>query len=382
MDGGYQFIHVDSYGREGATQSKTSTDKNGKTVTTTTKGMSASEILAEQWREIGACPHIKNPHKPGLLYGISPLEVLPLIDEWADQAKDALGRKLRKDGHCVLIGVASLPREMEDNFPEFAEDTLIWLKEKYSDRLKSVVIHDDEEHPHLHFTVVPRIGEKFENIHEGFKASKQAKAEGKMKGEQNLSYINAMRIFQDEFSNKVAIFHGLTRIGPGRRRLTRSAWRKEKQQAQYFANAKSVAMVHARKGYKAGLAKAKVQGGEIILNAQREAQSFGTKVASVFSGVLGGWHSPSVRAIAEAEKIKKETQQVQEQNQKNAQAAKNKTDQRVANVANQITEQVAKNKNLEEDLSKSQEKIEDLFSTISWYEKKYGRTPDNFLKKK
>ena len=190
MEGSYQFIHVDSYGREGSVQSKTTVNKKGISVTTSTKAMSARDILAEQWREDGACAHIENPRKPGLLYGISPLEVLPIIDEWADQTKDAQGRKLRKDGHCVLIGVASLPRDMEDNFPEFAEDTLIWLKEKYGDRLKSVVVHDDEDHPHLHFSVVPNIGENFEDIHEGFKASKQAKAEGKKKGEQNLSYGN------------------------------------------------------------------------------------------------------------------------------------------------------------------------------------------------
>lgn len=139
-------------------------------VTQCTKG-----ILAEQWREEGACPHIKNPSKPGLLYGIPPADVLPIIDEWAENSKDAQGRKLRKDGNCVLIGVASLPREMEDNFPEFAEDTLIWLKEKYGDRLKSVVYHNDEAHPHLHFTVVPRIGERFDDIHEGLKAKNKAK---------------------------------------------------------------------------------------------------------------------------------------------------------------------------------------------------------------
>ena len=382
MEGSYQFIHVDSYGREGSVQSKTTVNKKGISVTTTTKAMSARDILAEQWREDGACAHIENPRKPGLLYGISPLEVLPIIDEWADQTKDAQGRKLRKDGHCVLIGVASLPRDMEDNFPEFAEDTLIWLKEKYGDRLKSVVVHDDEDHPHLHFSVVPNIGENFEDIHEGFKASKQAKAEGKKKGEQNLSYINAMRNFQDEFSNKVAMSHGLTRIGPGRRRLTRSEWHKEKQQAQYFANAKNVAMVHARKGYKAGLAKAKVQAKEIILSAQKEAQSIGVKVSSAFTGAIIGWHSPSVKAIATAEKLKVEAKKLQEETRKNAEAAKKITDQRVATVGNQITEQLIKNKNLENDLKVAEEKIVSLTTLSNWYEKKFSKAPDNLPKNK
>lgn len=364
-EGSYQFIHVDSYGREGSTQTKTSMDKHGAKVTTTTKSRSASDILNEQWRVDGACPHIENPRKPGLLYGVEPAEVLPIMNQWADQAKDAQGRKLRKDGHCILIGVASLPRSMEDNFPEFAEDTLIWLKEKYGDRLKSVVVHDDEAHPHLHFSVVPNIGEKFEDIHDGFKASKKAKTDGKLKSDQNYAYKEAMRNYQDEFSKNVAMAHGLTRIGPGRRRLTRSQWHAEKKQAAYFANAKNMAMVQAK---------------EIILSAQKEAQSIGVKVASAFTGAINGWHSPSAKAIATAEKIKFEAEKLQEETKKNAEATKKIADQRVATVGNQITEQLIKNKNLERELKIAEEKISSLATISNWYEKKFGKAPDNLPK--
>ena len=364
-EGSYQFIHVDSYGREGSTQTKTSMDKHGAKVTTTTKSRSASDILNEQWRVDGACPHIENPRKPGLLYGVEPAEVLPIMNQWADQAKDAQGRKLRKDGHCILIGVASLPRSMEDNFPEFAEDTLIWLKEKYGDRLKSVVVHDDEAHPHLHFSVVPNIGEKFEDIHDGFKASKKAKTDGKLKSDQNYAYKEAMRNYQDEFSKNVAMAHGLTRIGPGRRRLTRSQWHAEKKQAAYFANAKNMAMVQAK---------------EIILSAQKEAQSIGVKVASAFTGAINGWHSPSAKAIATAEKIKFEAEKLQEETKKNAEATKKIADQRVATVGNQITEQLIKNKNLERELKIAEEKISSLATISNWYEKKFGKAPENLPK--
>ena len=379
-EGSYQFIHVDSYGREGSTQTKTSMDKHGAKITTTTKSRSASDILNEQWRVDGACPHIENPRKPGLLYGVEAAEVLPIMNQWADQAKDAQGRKLRKDGRCILIGVASLPRSMEDNFLEFAEDTLIWLKEKYGDRLKSVVVHDDEAHPHLHFSVVPNIGEKFEDIHDGFKASKKAKTDGKLKSDQNYAYKEAMRNYQDEFSKNVAMAHGLTRIGPGRRRLTRSQWHAEKKQAAYFANAKNMAMVHARKGYKAGLEKAKVQAKEIILSAQKESQSIGVKVASAFSGAVNGWHSPSAKAIATAEKIKVEAEKLQEETKKNAEANKKLADQRVATVGNQITEVLIKNKNLGKELKIAEEKISSLATISNWYEKKFGKAPDNLPK--
>ena len=179
------------------------------------------------------------------------MEVLPLAEEWADQAKDARGYKVKKDGNVALVGVASLPREMEDDFPEFAEVTLKFLKEKYGDRLKSVVVHDDEPHPHLHFTVIPRKGERFDDIHEGLKAKNEAKKNNQKGKAQNLAYVGAMQKLQDEFHNKVGIKTGLTRIGPGRRRLTRDAWQAEQKQAKAFANAKAV----AASGYRAGIKK-------------------------------------------------------------------------------------------------------------------------------
>jgi Plasmid recombination enzyme len=380
MEGSYQFIHVEAYAREGSSQTKTIVKKNGDKVATTKKKWSARDIFSEQWRLEGDCNHVQDPRKPGLLYGVPPMEILPIIDEWAEQTQDAQGRKLRKDGHCVLVGVVSLPRAMEDQFPEFAESTLDWLKEKYGDRLKSVVVHNDESHPHLHFSVVPNIGEKFDNIHDGFKARNEAKKNNKKAGDQNLAFIEAMRAYQDDFSKKVAMSHGLTRIGPGRRRLTRSQWHKEKQQAAYFANAKNMAMVHARKGYKAGLEKAKVQAKEIILSAQKEAQSIGVKVASAFTGAINGWHSPSMKAIVTAEKLKVEAQKLQEETKKNAEATKKIADQRVATVGNQITEQLIKNKNLEKELKVAEEKISSLTTISNWYEKKFGKAPENLPK--
>ena len=368
-EGSYQFIHVDAYGREGSSQTKTSTNKHGAKVTTTTKSRSAKEILAEQWREEGACPHIKNPSKPGLLYGIPPADVLPIIDEWAENSKDAQGRKLRKDGNCGLIGVASLPREMEDNFPEFAEDTLLWLKEKYGDRLKSVVYHNDEAHPHLHFTVVPRIGERFDDIHEGLKAKNEAKKNNKKAGEQNLAYIEAMRGMQDEFSKKVAMAHGLTRIGPGRRRLTRGQWKAEKAQAAFFADAKAQHKAARKNGYKVGLKQ-----------AEEKTKELGSKVGNWFAGALGGFHKPTAQALEQVEKAQQEAEKKKKKADAYAKQAKEWADKRVATVGNQITMEKTKNVELEKELSKTEEKTKDMFTIINWYEKKFGKAPDNLPK--
>ena len=129
--------------------------------------------MEEQARIDEACPHVDEPRRPGLLYGVPPMEVLPLAEEWADQAKDARGYKVKKDGNVALVGVASSSWN-GGRLPEFAEVTLKFLKEKYGDRLKSVVVHDDEPHP-IYILRLYRKGERFDDIHEGLKAKNEAK---------------------------------------------------------------------------------------------------------------------------------------------------------------------------------------------------------------
>ena len=58
--------------------------------------------MEEQARIDEACPHVDEPRRPGLLYGVPPMEVLPLAEEWADQAKDARGYKVKKMAMWLL----------------------------------------------------------------------------------------------------------------------------------------------------------------------------------------------------------------------------------------------------------------------------------------
>ena len=58
--------------------------------------------MEEQARIDEACPHVDEPRRPGLLYGVPPMEVLPLAEEWADQAKDARGYKIKKMAMWLL----------------------------------------------------------------------------------------------------------------------------------------------------------------------------------------------------------------------------------------------------------------------------------------
>lgn len=384
----YQFFHIEAYSLIAKSYEREITikkgSKAGQTEIKKTETRSLKEIMEEQARIEEACPHVEDPRRPGLLYGVPPMEVLPLAEEWADQAKDARGYKMKKDGNVALVGVASLPREMEDDFPEFAEATLKFLKEKYGDRLKSVVVHDDEEHPHLHFTVIPRKGERFDDIHEGLNAKNEAK-KNKQKGKaQNLAYIGAMRELQDNFYNKVGIKTGLTRLGPGgRRRLTRAEWQAEKQKSRALANAKAV----ASSGYRAGLKKAKAEATEIVAQAQEKAKGLGVKMSGWFAGLAGGWHQPSASAVAKAAKVKAEAQKAQEEAQKAKEEAqkaqeqaKKWADKRVATVGNQITLEKSKNAELEKEIESKDKKLEDQATLIHWYQNKFGRAPDNLPK--
>lgn len=280
----YQFIHVEAYARVAGA---------GKT-----GGRNIGDVLAEADRKPGNCPHI-DPEKlanpalaPARIYGLKLEKVEEEATKWAEHAKDAQGRNLRKDGHCLLAGVVSLPAGTPDkDWQRFKADALKWLKNEYGSALRSVIEHKDESHPHLHFYAVPEHGKDFASLHAGQKAAREAKAQGLKKGEQNRAYCEAMRAWQDKFSLEVGQKHGLTRLGPGRRRLTRAEWQKEQQQAKALQQARSKA--------KKVLKQAEKQAEEITQQAQEKAQKtagFGASVGGFLAGVAGDWHKPTKEA--------------------------------------------------------------------------------------
>lgn len=228
----YQFIHVEGYGRAAGKGKK--------------GGHNVASIVAEAERDPVACPHIEAPQPPSLLYGCTPREAGERALAWASQAVDARGHTLRKDGHCLLGGVVSLPQAMTERWEKYAKDTVRWLRREYGDRLLSVVEHTDETHPHLHFYVVPRVGERFDTIHAGLRASTEANPD---RGNRRLSpaeksagkkaartaYVTAMRKWQDEFYTRVSRRYGLARLGPGRTRMSRSEWKAQNSEREAVA---------------------------------------------------------------------------------------------------------------------------------------------------
>lgn len=237
---GYQFFHVECYSRSGSKQTITRTKaKSGDTPAAakskTYERWSIDEIADEALRADGACSHVENPQPPNVIFGAGVRQAMADAHRWAEDMRDAQGRKLRKDGLCVLAGVISLPRERLADWPAFRDEAVNWLREKYGDRLRCAVEHLDEAHPHLHFYCVPLAGERFEALHEGKAAVARAKAAGEPKGAQNAVYKAAMRSVQDDFWQQMAVRYGLARKGPGRRRLGRAEWMQEQAQAEVTA---------------------------------------------------------------------------------------------------------------------------------------------------
>ena len=143
----FQFIRAEVYARRASTNEKSKSIYN------------ISDILGEALRDENHIPHVDNPKEPRYIIGSEvDIRAIPIkLAENAERFKDPVGRKMRADAALLLAGVASFPRESANNDPElykkWEELTVDYLKNKYGANLRAVLMHDDEEHPHLHFYV-------------------------------------------------------------------------------------------------------------------------------------------------------------------------------------------------------------------------------------
>jgi hypothetical protein len=161
-----------------------------------------------------------------------PNQAVSQAETWAASRGDTYTKKTKKgeveikrgyraDAPVMAGGVISWPREREADWPAFRDASVRWLKNHYRERLLSVVEHLDERHPHLHFYAVPLPGEDFGAVHAGYSARQESRGKGETAGETITAYKEAMKVWQDDFYNAVAINFGLARIGPRRERTDR-----------------------------------------------------------------------------------------------------------------------------------------------------------------
>lgn len=237
---GYQFIHIELYGKRA---SKERQRQSGQ------RSLSAAEVVAEACREKGHCPHVESPRVPRLVWGESPRQTLgralaSLDSEPKREVRTKDGVKLRgvrEDTPILLAGVCSVPEDFGEGqaFTDWLERSLAFLNREYGPSLRSVVLHEDEKHKHIHFFVSAARAVETKKLHAGAAAKTKTEA------------CKGLRGFQDRYFSAVSLACGLTRIGPNRRRLSRAEWHGE--QAKAKATAKALATEKSK-----GEAKAKI----------------------------------------------------------------------------------------------------------------------------
>ncbi|MBF0327494.1 MAG: hypothetical protein HQL42_20940 [Alphaproteobacteria bacterium] len=232
----YQFAHICTFSRRG-----------------NSIGRSVIEVVAEAARQEGHAPHVKHPQPPTVLHGIDPAEIPAEVDRRVRAAKAALrgrgrGNSVRQDTHVLEGTVLSHPGQttaiaadpgQRREYEAWRADAIRWLIEDGRRRgveVVTIVEHLDEEHPHIHALAIPtnaRLDAK--QCHPGYVALAAAKEAGQDAKQANLAYRAAMRGWQDQYHEQVAMRHGQTRVGPGRRRLTRAEWKAEAEEAKRTA---------------------------------------------------------------------------------------------------------------------------------------------------
>jgi hypothetical protein len=226
----FQFAHCDWYSRAGAPKRQAArTSSHG---TERARGWSTAEILAEATRQPGHCFHVPNPAPPTVSYGSIEMVELALDAFIENQAVavtlksgKATVRKARSDSPSMAAGVISLPRDRLAEWPAFRAYAIHQLQERHGDRLRCVLEHLDEAHPHIHFYLVAHPGESFGVVHDGYAASRRARGEPGNKIRS--TYNAAMSAWQDWVHEAICRPFALARLGPGRSRLSRRAWKQD-----------------------------------------------------------------------------------------------------------------------------------------------------------
>jgi len=235
---GYQFAHIETWARK---PREVATNKKGER-RTPKKQWGVHQVLDEAERKEGNCPHVEKPLPPKVVYGCS-MDELRAEHDQVDGALCTLSngksRKIRSTQSTMASCVFSYPVSMDEvrkdkkeqqRYLEWRKRTIDFIKEEWGDNLKNVVQHFDESHPHLHCHALSPDWDATK-LHPGLTASKGLKGK-----EASLAYCEAMRDFQNRYQEQVGRFCGQTRLGPGRRRLTRDQWKAEQSQQEALQN--------------------------------------------------------------------------------------------------------------------------------------------------
>lgn len=256
---GYQFFHLASYSRKA-----------------NPAGQSIDQVVEEAERNPAFSQHVEEPKPPRLVYGVSVRDMKEQHEAMLEAARvpvvtkggHVAHRSVRTDRHTLLTAVASypVPRDQVEADPGEKAKYLAWvdanvrfLVERFGQQLKTVIEHGDETHPHLHAYVLPDELPDLNaaRLHPGkaakLEAEERAKAEGMTPRDAvkvgNDALKKAMRALQDDYHAEVGAPCGMTRLGPGRRRMSRKQWVEEKElaaKASVIAQKEAVTLIEER----------------------------------------------------------------------------------------------------------------------------------------
>lgn len=223
-------------------------------------GNSVSQVVGEALRDPEFSTHVDAPLPPRVLHGDPSTFQADHDAHVADRATEVRvkgevkRRAIRQDRHTLATIIASYPLthaqidaggdEAKAHHAAWERRTIGWVRSRYGDQVRVVIAHDDEDHPHLHFWMLPDNPDADATmLHPGKKAKRLVEAQAKAEGMTprlavqigNEALKDAMRRVIDGYHRDVGVPLGMTRDGPKRRRLSRVQWQAEKDQAQHQA---------------------------------------------------------------------------------------------------------------------------------------------------
>jgi hypothetical protein len=201
-------------------------------------GNNIFKVAQESMRIEGFSSHVEHPKIPRILFGISALAVAKQAEQWSNgriekyfhkPSKTFKSRKSRADKPAAVVGIISVPAEWRDGdrWNQFCDACLAWLQKVFRDRLKCVLEHRDERCLHMHFWVIPKVGEAFSAIHPGERAIEKV-GRNASRLARDAEYKKAMSRFLDDFYQSVGIQFELERETVGATRLSRAQWTRKR----------------------------------------------------------------------------------------------------------------------------------------------------------
>lgn len=232
-----QFLRLEKYGMCPSKQDRAGFKG------TTKRG--AIAVLMEGWRELGHAPHVPNPIKPRLVYGMPLPELAQFLTQRVESARDSRGYRLHRKTQVLIGVVVSYPIAICDmkktegavqSYNRWESEVVEFAKRRWPNHLKAVVRHTDEKYAHLHLYLVPNFDAGESNLHvahPGMAAFWAAAPVGDTSATairmRRQAWSRAMRGLQDAFYAAVSVHFGHDRVGPRRYRVPQKDMQRERQ---------------------------------------------------------------------------------------------------------------------------------------------------------